>query len=103
MTNAEFQEKLAKMREEHHLIAGGPKLTFNTLVWLLRNDSVDYNISIPPYKDGMGWLCICSVKECFIPVKELAMHVKKVEVDEDDCEDDDFKYDGICLTVWLEE
>lgn len=101
MTNAEFQEKLTKMREEHHLIAGGPKLTFNTLVWLLRNDDVDYNISIPPYKDGMGWLCVCSVKECFIPVKELAMHVQKVEVDE--CADDDFEYDGICLTVWLEE
>ena len=36
-------------------------------------------------------------------VKELAMHVKKVEVDEEDFGDDDFKYDGICLTVWLED
>jgi hypothetical protein len=46
-------------------------------------------------------MCIPSVKACFIPVKDLAMHVKEVEVDE--CEDDDFEYDGICLTVWLEE
>ena len=102
MTNVEFQEKLAKMREKHHAIAGGGKLTFNTLVWLLRQDDVDYNISIPPYEDGMGWMCICSVKECFIRAKELAMHVKKIEVDEADFSDDDFKYDGVCLTVWLE-
>lgn len=103
MTNAEFQVKLEEMYAKHSLIAGGPKKTFNTLTWLLRQDNVDYNISIPPYKEGMGWLCIPSVKECFIPVKELAMHVKKVEVEEDEYEDDDFKYDGICLTVYLED
>ena len=101
MTNAEFQMKLEEMYAKHHLITSGPKKTFNTLTWLLRQDDVDYNISIPPYKEGKGWMCIPSVKECFIPVKELAMHVKKVEVDE--CEDDDFEYDGICLTVWLED
>lgn len=101
MTNAEFKEKLAKMREEHSLIAGGARMTYNTLVWLLRKDDIDYNISIPPYEEEGGWMCIPSVKECFIPVKYLAMHVKEIEVDE--CEDDDFEYDGICLTVWLEE
>ena len=101
MTNAEFKEKLAKMREKNSLIAGGPRMTFNTLVWLLRHDDIDYNISIPPYEEGRGWMCIPSVKACFIPVKDLAMHVKEVEVDE--CEDDDFEYDGICLTVHLED
>jgi hypothetical protein len=103
MTNAEFQVKLEEMYETHKLIAGNSKKTFNTLVWLLRQDSVDYNISIPPYEDGKGWMCIPSVKEFFIPAKELAMHVKKVEVDEEGFSDDDFKYDGICLTVWLED
>ena len=103
MTNTEFQVKLEKMYADHPIIAGGPKKTFNVLTWLLRQDDVDYNISIAPYNEGKGWMCIPSVKECFIPVKELAMHVKKVEVDEEDFNDDDFKYDGVCLTVWLED
>ena len=103
MTNAEFQAKLEQMYEEHPIIAGGPKKTFNVLTWLLKQDDIDYNISIPPYEEGRGWLCIPSVKECFIPVRELAMHVKKIEVDEEDYSDDEFKYDGVCLTVWLEE
>ena len=103
MTNAEFKAKLEKMYADHPIIAGGAKKTFNVLVWLLRQDDVDYNISIPPYEEGKGWMCISSVKECFIPVKELAMHVKNIEVDEDPFTDDDFEYDGVCLSVWLEE
>jgi hypothetical protein len=51
----------------------------------------------------MGWMCITSVKECFIPVKTLAKHVKKIEVEEIEDDGDEFKYDGICLTVWLED
>ena len=101
MTKEEFQKKLEAMYKEHSFIITKPKKTFNELVWVLRQDNVDYNISIPPYKEDMVWICIPSVKECFIPVKELAMHVKEVELDE--CEDDDFEYDGICLTVWLED
>lgn len=101
MTNVEFQKKLEKMYASHSFITKGPKKTFNELVWVLRQDDVDYNISIPPYKDGMGWICIPSVKECFIPVKELAAHVVDVELDE--CEGDDFEYEGICLTVRLED
>ena len=101
MTNAEFQVKLEEMYKSHIVITKKPNKTFNELVWTLRQDDVDYNISIPPYEEGMGWLCIPSVKECFIPVRSLAKHVKKVELDE--YEDDDFEYDGICLTVWLED
>ena len=103
MTNAEFQVKLEKMYKSHPVITKKPSKTFNELVWTLRQDSVDYNISIPPYEEGRGWMCIPSVKECFIPVKDLAKHVKKIEVDEEDFNDDDFKYDGVCLTVWLED
>ena len=102
MTNAEFQKKLETMYAEHPMVCGNStKKTFNTLVWLLRQDDVDYNISIPPYKEGMGWLCIPSVKECFIPVKDLAMHVKEVELDER--MNDDFECKEVCLTVRLEE
>ena len=100
MTNAEFQQKLEAMYAEHPIVGKSQRKTFNELVWMLRQDDVDYNISIPPYEEGMGWLCIPSVKECFIPVKALAMHVKEIEVDESmDCE----FFDGICLTVTLEK
>ena len=98
MTNVEFQKKLEAMYAEHPIVGKSKRKTFNELVWMLRQDDVDYNISIPPYKEDMGWMCIPSVKECFIPVNTLAMHVKEVEVDEDD-----YGYDGICLTVCLEE
>jgi len=101
MNNTEFQQKLEKMYADNPMIAGSSRKTFNTLVFLLRQDDVDYNISIPPYKEDMGWLCIPSVKETFIPVKTLAMHVKEVRVDE--LENDDFEYNGVCLTVYLEE
>ena len=102
MTNAEFQKKLEGMYAEHPFIDRHKTKTFNELVWILRQDSVDYNINIHPYNDDMGWMCIPSVKECFIPVRDLAMHVSKVEFDEY-FNDEDFGYDGICLTVWLEE
>ena len=99
MTNAEFQKKLEAIYAEHPIVGKSQRKTFNELVWMLRQDDVDYNISIPPYEEDMGWLCIPSVKECFIPVKDLAMHVKEVKVDES--VGDEF-FDGICLTVTLE-
>lgn len=100
MTNAEFQKKLEVMYAEHPIVGKSQRKTFNELVWILRQDDVDYNISIPPYEEDIGWLCIPSVKECFIPVKTLAMHVKEIELDEELVDDD---YDGICLTVYLEK
>lgn len=98
MTNVEFQSKLEAMYSVHPIIAKKANKTFNELVWILRQDDVDYNISIPPYEDDMGWMCIPSIKECFIPVKTLAKHVSKVELDEDE-----FECEEICLTVWLED
>lgn len=102
MTNTEFQQKLQGMYDAHPFIGKSKRKTLNELVWILRQDNIDYNINIPPYHDDMGWVCIPSVKECFIPVRDLAMHVKEVVYEEFDFEDD-FKYDGICLTVYLEE
>ena len=97
MTNIEFNNKLKAMYSVHPIIAKKANKTFNELVWILRQDDVDYNISIPPYEDDMGWMCIPSVKECFIPVKTLGKHVSRVELDED------FECKEICLTVWLED
>lgn len=101
MTNTEFQQKLEEMYASHSFITKGPRKTFNELIWTLRQDDVDYNISIPPYEEDMGWVCIPSVKECFIPVKELAMHVARVEFDEIFGNDPDC--DEICLNVYLEK
>ena len=98
MTNIEFQKKLDEMYQSHVITRNKKKKTFNELVLVLRQDDVDYNISIPPYVDWIGWLCITSVKECFISVNELAKHVNRVELEEDD-----FECDEICLTVYLED
>jgi hypothetical protein len=98
MTNAEFQKKLIEMYESSYVTNGKTRKTFNELVWVLRQSNADYNISISPYTEDMGWICIPSIKECFIPVTVLSKYVKKVEI-----EDDDFEYDGICLTVVLED
>ena len=102
MTNKDFQKKLEEMYASHSFITKGPRKTFNELVWVLRQDDVDYNVNIVPYDDDARWLCIPSIKECFIPVRDLAMHVSKVEFDEE-FNNDDFGYDGICLTVYLED
>ena len=97
MTNVEFQKKLESMYESHPIITKGPRKTFNELAWVLRQDDVDYNISV--HEDNTI-MCIVSVKECFIPVKTLAKHVAKVELDEYDY---GFNSPDINLTVWLED
>ena len=95
MTNAEFQVKLQALYNEHPMIARSEKKTVNELLYVLRMDKEnDYNISVD---EGGFWSCIPSVKECFVPVKTLAKHVKSVEFDEEDygCEE-------ICITVVTE-
>ena len=97
MTNTEFQQKLEAMYESHYIITKDPRKTFNELVWTLRQDDVDYNISV---HEENTIACIVSVKECFIPVRTLARHVAKVELDEYDY---GFDSPDINLTVWLED
>ena len=97
MTNKEFQERLAKLYAEHPMIARSKKKTVNELIYVLRQDKeYDYNIS--GHEDG-AWTCIPSVKECFIPVRTLAKHVKEVFCDDED----DFECPEICLTMVLED
>ena len=96
MTNNEFQIKLQELYAEHPMIAKSKKKTVNELFYVLRMDKEnDYNISVD---EGDHWSCISSVKECFIPVKTLAKHVKSVELDEDD-----YGCDEICITIVVEE
>lgn len=96
MTNAEFKTKLQAMYSEHPMIARSEKKTVNELFYVLRMDkNNDYNICI---NEGGFISCIPSVKECFIPVKTLARHVKKVE-----CDEEDYGCKEICLTVVTEK
>lgn len=97
MTNVEFQEKLRQMYKDHPIIGVSERKTINELLYMLRmDDSVtDYNVNI---KEGKAWGCIPSVKECFVPVRTLAKHVTKVE-----CDEEDYGFDGLCLTVYVED
>lgn len=95
MNNIEFQNRLAELYKEHPMIARSKRKTANELFYVLRQDKeFDYNISS---NEGGAWTCIPSVKECFIPVKTLAKHVKEI------CIDEDFECDEVCLTVILED
>lgn len=92
MTNAQFQERLAALYKENPMIAKSKTKTVNELFYVLRQDKeFDYNISA--HEDGV-WTCIPSVKECFIPVRTLAKHVKEII-----CDDGDFDCHEICLTL----
>lgn len=96
MNNEQFQVELQKMYEKYPTIAKSEKKTVNELFYVLRMDEAnDYNISI--VEDGF-WSCVPSVKECFIPVRTLAKHVKSVELDEED-----YGCDEICITVVVEK
>ena len=96
MTNKEFQAKLQAMYNEHPVIARSEKKTVNELFYVLRMDKEnDYNVSI---NEGGFISCIPSVKECFIPVRTLAKHVKKVE-----CDEEDYGCKEICINVITEK
>lgn len=98
MTNVEFQERLRQMYAENPMIARSKKKTVNEVLYLLRMDKEnDYNVNLVEDK---VWSCIPSVKECFIPVKTLAKHVKSIECDETDY---GFEVKEVCLTIVTEK
>jgi len=91
MKNAEFQNKLKEGYAACFPYSQNNLRTFNELVHVLRMDKEveDYDISIPPINKDSGWVCIPSVKECFIPLKYLNMNVKSVELNEEFLEEGD--------------
>lgn len=102
MNNAEFQQRLEEMHNKFPTIfTKARNNTLNELVYVLRMDEeYDYNLSIfNPILNQ--WLCVPSVRECFIPVRTLARHVKVVKIDDDD--DDDFECPEIFLTIVVED
>ena len=99
MTNAEFQKKLTGMYEKYPFLSKQNPKTVNILLYILRKDVsvTDYNVNLIK-DDADGVICIPSVKECFVPIGDLALHVKEVE-----CEEEDDGFDGLCLNVYVEE
>lgn len=73
MTNAEFMEKLDAMYAKHPMIARSNPKSLNELMYVLRMDGDrDYSISAD---DGS---CIPSVRETFVPSRELAKKVTNI-------------------------
>ena len=98
MTNVEFQERLQKMYADNPMIARSKKKTVNEIFYLLRMDKEnDYNVSMVEDK---VWTCVPSVKECFVPVKTLALHVKSIVCDD---EEENLGCPEICLTIVTEK
>lgn len=99
MTKAEFFKHVNALVEKHPIIAKSARKTVNELLYVLRMDNeYDYNISIKDPAAKNVWTCIPSVKECFVPVRDLKKHVKSIEYDEEDygCEE-------VCLTIVVEK
>ncbi len=95
MTNVEFQTKLNAMFAKHPMIARSNPKSLNELMYVLRMEGdQDYSIST---NDGY---CIPSVKETFVPSRDLAKKVVSIEWEE--FEDEEY---GTCgaIIVDLEE
>lgn len=82
MTNVEFKEKLDAMFAKHPMIALSNPKSLNELMYVLRMEGdQDYSIST---NDGC---CIPSVRETFVPSRDLAKKVVSIEWEEFDVEE----------------
>ena len=95
MTNVEFMNKLDAMYAKHPMIAQSNTKSLNELMYVLRMEGDrDYSIST---NDGM---CISSVRETFVPSRNLAKKVVSIEWEE--FEDEEFGTIG-AIIVDLED
>ena len=92
MTNAEFQIKLNEMYAKHPMIAFSNPKSLNELLYVLRMEGEqDYCLST---NDGM---CIPSVRETFVPSRDLAKKVVSIEWEE--FEDEEY---GTCGAIIID-
>lgn len=92
MTNAEFQIKLDEMYAKHPMIALSNPKSLNELLYVLRMEGDrDYCVST---NDGM---CIPSVRETFVPSRDLTKKVISIEWEE--FEDEDY---GTCGAIIID-
>lgn len=83
MTNADFQKELKKMYSGYVGIASRKHKTLNELVYVLRMSGEDYQLNTIDKSKPGTFCCIPGVQETFIPVRDLAKNVVKVEFDEE--------------------
>lgn len=81
MTNVDFQNKLQEMYNQYSVIKLSKQKSFNELTYVLRMSENDYQINTTDKKNNSFGL-IPSVKETFIPSRDLAKKVVSVEFDE---------------------
>lgn len=96
MTNAEFQKKLKEMYAKHPMIAISNPKSLNELMYVLRMDGDrDYAIST---NDGG---CIPSVRETFVPTRDLAKKVVSIEYEEyeDEYDGETYNYSAIIVDL----
>lgn len=96
MTNVEFQAKLEAMYAKHPMIARSNPKSLNELMYVLRMEGdKDYAIST---NDGS---CIPSVRETFVPTRELAKKVVSIEYEEfeDEYEGKTYQYSAIIVDL----
>ena len=92
MTNTEFQEKLNAMYAKHPMINISNPKSLNELLYVLRMEGDrDYCVST---NDGK---CIPSVRETFVPSRDLAKKVISIEWEE--FEDDGQTYGAIIVDL----
>ena len=92
MTKNELFNKLNGIIKKHPMIARSKVLSVNELVYMLRFEDEEYNISLIE-KDG-NWSCIPSARETFISSKTLALKIASIDFDVESCNEE-----MICMTV----
>lgn len=96
MTNTEFMTKLDAMYAKYPMIARSNPKSLNELMYVLRmGGDRDYSIST---NDGM---CIPSVRETFVPSRDLARKVLSIEYEEfaDEYEGETYNYSAIIVDL----
>ena len=96
MTNTEFQTKLEAMFAKHPMIASSNPKSLNELIYVLRVEGDrDYSIST---NDGA---CIPSVRETFVPSRDLAKKIASIEYEEfeDEYEGETYNYSAVIVDL----
>lgn len=97
MNSLDFTVWLDKQWDKHPMLKRSNPKTLNELAYVLRMSEYDFSLSfIDPNADQpFAWTAIPSVKECFIPTRDLALHVTGVAYTEEEYEGQIYR----CLDV----
>lgn len=83
MTNHEFQQKLNTLFDRHPVIKLSQQKSLNELIYVLRMSDTDYQINLASEKTPSEFGIIPSVKDTFVPSRDLAKKIVSVTFDEE--------------------